>query len=102
VGGWIPIAFDDMTGGSPIGSLPRDPIQSALDGDSGDYYYSYGANADFTFKLVANMESTYYSGTTGPGDVESKDGGTENTLYEVGTDMSRTIISTSSTCYPNR
>ena len=97
-GGWIPIPFDEMAGGSPIGSLPRDPNQSTV---TGDYYYSYGANADFTFKLVANMESTYYSaaGTTG---VEDTDGGTEVTLYEVGTDMSRTIIVAGDTCYPNR
>ena len=98
VDGWIPIAFDGMAGGSPIGSLPHDPNQSAV---TGDYYYSYGANADFTFKLVANMESTYYSqGETG--DVESTDGGTESTLYEVGTDMSRTIIVAGPTCYPSR
>jgi len=98
VSGWIPIAFDGMTGGSPIGSLPRDPNQSAV---TGDYYYSYGANTDFTFKLIANMESTYYAaaGTTG---VEDIDGGTETTLYEVGTDLTRTIIAAGPTCYPNR
>jgi len=98
IDGWIPIAFNDMAGGSPIGSLPRDPSQSVL---NGDYYYSYGANADLTFKLVANLESTNYS-SGGPGDVESTDGGTEPSLYEVGTDLTRTLIVAGPTCYPNR
>ena len=95
--GWIPINFDGMAGGSPIGSLPADPNITLIDATPGRYYvYMVGHATNFTFKLVANMESTYYG--SGTGSVETGDGGTEATLYEVGTSMT-TPIATSSTCY---
>jgi len=96
--GWIPINFDGMTGGSPIGSLPTDPNKTAV-GDTPGRYYVYGVQSatDYTFKLVANMESSYYGG--GAGDVEATDGGTEATLYEVGTDMTTPIATGTDTCY---
>jgi len=99
--GWIPIDFDGMTGGSPIGVLPKDPNESAIAGDPSLYYiYGVSSDTDFTFKLVANMESTYYGG--GDGDVEATDGGTESTLYEVGTGMTLALVSSSqATCYLN-
>ena len=95
--GWIPIKFDDLAGGSPIGSLPTDPNKTLINATPGRYYvYLVGSETDFTFKLVANMESTYYS--TGDSGVEENDGGKANGLYEVGTDM--TIpVATSATCY---
>ena len=95
--GWIPIKFVDITGGSPIGALPRDP--AASDDQTGNHYYVYGllSDTDYTFKLMANMESKYYS-TDGDGDVESTDGGTVDTLYEVGTGMSL-VASTTATCF---
>jgi len=94
--GWVPIKFDDMTGGSPIGSLPRDPAASI---STGNHYYAYGvlSQTDYTFKLVTNMESTYYSsGQTG--DVETNDGGTNTGLYEVGTGMTK-VITTGTNCF---
>jgi len=96
--GWIPIDFDnDLTGGSPIGSLPSDPNKTTIAATPGRYYvYMVGNTTDYTFKLVANMESTYYG--SGAGSVETGDGGTEATLYEVGTSMT-TPIATSTTCY---
>ena len=97
--GWIPINFDGMTGGSPIGALPADPNQTAIDAEPGRYYvYQVGSTTNFTFKLIANMESTYYS-NGGDGDVESTDGGVEDTLYEVGTDMTVPIATGTGTCY---
>jgi len=98
--GWIPIAFDGLAGGSPIGSLPRDPNQSLL---AGNHYYAYGvlSATDYTFKLVANMESAYYS-KDGDGDVETGDGGTSTDLYEIGTGMTLALTATSSTCYAGR
>src|SRR5680860_44145 len=96
--GWIPINFDGMTGGSPIGSLPPDPNKTAIGASPGRYYvYGVLSATDYTFKLVANMESTYYS-MTGDGDVETGDGGTNTSLYEVGTGMMLSI-STSAACY---
>jgi prepilin-type N-terminal cleavage/methylation domain-containing protein len=97
--GWIPINFDGMTGGSPIGSLPADPNQTAIDAEPGRYYvYQVGSTTNYTFKLIANMESTYYSNGE-DGDVESNDGGTEATLYEVGTAMTIPVATGTATCY---
>lgn len=96
--GWVPINFDGMTGGSPIGSLPRDPNLTAATDSPGRYYtYLLGSATNFTFLLTANMESTYYT-TGGGGDVETNDGGNHITLYEVGTDMD-TLTTTSTNCY---
>ena len=101
--GWIPINFATTTGGSPIGSLPRDPNQSTSAGATPGYYYIYGVKSatNCTFKLVANMESTYYS-NGGAGDVESRDGGTDLFLYEVGTDLTIPIASSSDACFKGR
>ena len=97
--GWIPVNFDGISGGSPIGSLPTDPNKTTLAAEPGHYYvYEVGSTTDYTFKIVANMESTYYS-NGGVGDVESKDGGTEATLYEVGTSMTTPIATSTDTCY---
>ena len=97
--GWIPIDFTKLSGGSPIGSLPLDPNQSAASTADPAYYYVYLVDAtNLTFKLVANMESTYYSSGEG-GDVESVDGGNEGDLYEVGTDMTITVGGGTDNCY---
>lgn len=96
--GWIPINFDGMTGGSPIGSLPKDPNPTIYSASPARYYvYMVGSVTDYTFMLSANMESTYYT-TGGGGDVETGDGGSITTLYEVGTDMNE-IPTTSASCY---
>jgi len=97
--GWIPINFDGMTGGSPIGSLPTDPNKTLINANPGRYYvYLVGSATNYTFKLAANLESTYYS-TSGGGDVETGDGGTETTLYEVGTSLTTPIATGTATCY---
>jgi len=95
--GWIPISFKDMPGGSPIASLPTDPNKSV--DSTGVYYYVYlvGSDTNYTFKLVANMESDYYK-NDGSGDVESTDGGVNVNLYEVGTDMD-IAITVGTNCY---
>jgi len=96
--GWIPIKFDGMTGGSPIGALPRDPNPTIMSASPARYYtYMVGSLTNYTFLLTANMESTYYT-TEGDGDVETNDGGNHVTLYEVGTDMD-TLTATSANCY---
>ena len=96
--GWVPINFNGMTGGSPLGTLPHDPARTPVDANPAHYYvYLVGSTANDTFELVANMESTYYS-KGGDGDVESTDGGKINTLYETGTDLN-VLTATSSSCY---
>jgi hypothetical protein len=96
--GWIPINFTTISGGSPIGSLPVDPNPTAYNANPGRYYV-YLLSANNTFELLANMESTYYS-KSGSGDVESKDGGKIDSLYEVGTNLALTTT-TGSTCLLN-
>ena len=97
--GWIPIDFDnDLTGGSPIGSLPKDPNPTIATASTGRYYvYLVGSTTNYTFELIANMESAYYT-NGGPGDIETGDGGSISTLYEVGTAMS-VLTTTTAACY---
>ena len=82
--GWIPINFNAITaGGSPLGSLPHDP----LDND-GFHFYSYMASSTgLVFKLDAHMESLKYS-NGGGNDVVSTDGGGDVQSYEQGTNLS--------------
>jgi len=96
--GWIPINFSGLAGGSPIASLPRDPAQTVSTANPGHYYvYLVKSATDYTYELVANLESTYYK-SSGDGDKESTDGGSHDTLYEVGTDLT-TLSTTSANCY---
>ena len=77
--GWIPINFTAINAGSPLSVEPIDPINNAT------YFYSYAADTtNVTFEINAKMESTRYA-VGGSGDVESTDGGSSSTLYEVGT-----------------
>lgn len=89
--GWIPINFTSMAGGSPIPFLPLDPNPTAYNATTGRYYV-YLVSANYTFELVANMESDYYK-NGGTGDVESKDGGKISGLYEIGTNLALTTSS---------
>jgi len=94
--GWIPIKFTDISIGSPISSLPHDPNPTA---STGNHYYVYGVKSatDCTFKLVTNMESQAYS-SGGTNNVESNDGGTNTSLYELGTDLTL-AITTGTNCF---
>jgi prepilin-type N-terminal cleavage/methylation domain-containing protein len=50
--GWLPVNFQNVSTGAPLGSLPVDPTNQS----SSDLYYSYTTDGS-TFKLVANPES---------------------------------------------
>jgi Concanavalin A-like lectin/glucanases superfamily len=80
--GWLPVDFTKVSSGSPLGSLPADPVNTTSTG----LYYAYTVRGD-PWELTANMESTKYQ-MGGSDDVESKDGGQYPDLYEVGTDLS--------------
>lgn len=91
--GWVPINFTLISSGSPLGRLPMDPANgsTACLGTPAICFYAFEASSTVPFgkyKIHANMESVKYA-TGGTGDVESntKDGGTENTWYEVGSDL---------------
>lgn len=81
--GWIPVAFSDISGGSPIPTLPVDPSHGAT------YYYGYSCSStpNTLYELTANLESVKYRDDL---DLDNKDGGsgTNNaTIYEVGTNL---------------
>ncbi|HXF44176.1 MAG TPA: type II secretion system protein [Candidatus Paceibacterota bacterium] len=85
--GWVTIDFADISSGSPISRLPFDPNNGATTGEcadatSGACFYSYGCSGT-NYELNAIMESVKYSNGQA-GDVESKDGGNEPNVYEVG------------------
>lgn len=88
--GWIPVDFANISSGAPIGQEPVDPTNQVGSGScasgalsSCGLFYSYDMSGT-NFKLATFMESTKYT-NGGGGDVESKDGGNSNYVYEGGT-----------------
>ena len=83
--GWLPVVLSDISGGSPLSALPKDPTNTTT------YFYSYACdNTSKWFEFHSKMESCRYShansgcGGAGADDVEGADGGSSLTLYEVG------------------
>ena len=79
--GWIPVNLTSVPGGAPLSVLPIDPTNDST------YFYSYACdNTAKTYELNANMESDRYK-AGGPDDKASntKDGGNNDNVYEVGT-----------------
>ncbi|MEM1973891.1 MAG: type II secretion system protein [Thermoplasmata archaeon] len=78
--GWIPINFTELKT-SPITYLPIDPINSYSSGFFYTYAFSRGTKE---FELNANLEysENKYGGKQ---DKTSKDGGSDNEIYEAGT-----------------
>ncbi|MBU2101599.1 type II secretion system GspH family protein [Patescibacteria group bacterium] len=78
--GWVNVDLDELTGGSPLSVLPIDPT------NSGTYAYCYmGSSTPLTWELAAILESTKF-GTTD--NLDAIDGGTDDTVYEIGSDLS--------------
>ncbi len=95
--GWLPIDMKtaNLSSGLPVSAWPVDPINVT----STDLFYAYrpsstlvaactgsAGNACNSYEINAVMESGKYS-NLGANDVESKDGGTNINLYEVGTNL---------------
>lgn len=78
--GWIPLNFTKISGGSPISSLPIDPVNST----SSRNYYSYIQGG--SFELAASFESASYK-MGGDKDKASTDQGSYPDLYEVGSNL---------------
>lgn len=77
--GWLPVAFSDITSGSPIASMPVDPT------NTGDFIYRYACDqGPATYELNGKFESSKY--TAGADEKLTKDGGDNDSFYEVGTD----------------
>lgn len=79
--GWVSVNLGSIPGGSPLSTLPRDPVNDTAN----NYEYRCSSNALATFELNSVMESLRYS-NTGTDDVESTDGGDDADGYEVGND----------------
>jgi prepilin-type N-terminal cleavage/methylation domain-containing protein len=56
--GWIPLDFQNISSGSPFGSLPTDPTNQSSSG----LYYTYTTNGS-QYQILAPMESQKYKGT---------------------------------------
>jgi prepilin-type N-terminal cleavage/methylation domain-containing protein len=79
--GWIPVNFNKISSGSPLGSLPVDPTNQS----SSNLFYTYQANST-QYELTAVMESQKYLS------VASSDGGTYSDLYEKGSNLSLALM----------
>lgn len=74
--GWVPINFNLVSTGSPLGTLPQDPTNQTSSG----LFYSYSTDGS-RYELTANMESQKYQSYS------INDGGTYSNLYEYGTSL---------------
>lgn len=75
--GWIPVDFQSISSGSPLSSLPADPVNQT----SSNLYYVYQTNGN-TFALSAFMESQKYAKTM------QANGGMDPALYQIGSGIS--------------
>jgi prepilin-type N-terminal cleavage/methylation domain-containing protein len=53
--GWLPVNFTNISAGSPLGSLPVDPVNQTSTG----LFYAYNTNGP-QFEVTANLESQKY------------------------------------------
>lgn len=87
INGWVPVALNDTAGGSPIASLPLDPVSASsvtFSNTNPLYAYFYTCSSTgMVFELNANLESVRYS-QGGTDDKESTDGGDKAYMYETG------------------
>ncbi len=79
--GWVPVDLKAISSGSPLGSLPIDPVNSS----SSRLFYTYTTNGT-QYEVTAAMESTKYR-LGGSGDVIAGDGSSLATVYAKGTNL---------------
>jgi len=87
--GWIPIYFDQLSGGAPISNEPLDPANALQNPASGT------TNADFTYRYACNVSTLKWeadtvlesSAYTTQENKMAKDGGNNSNYYEIGTDL---------------
>jgi hypothetical protein len=81
--GWIPVNFSQMSTRAPFGALPVDPINTTSSGN----YYTYVTGG--SWELNTRLESNKYG--YNPDNLQTisrTDGGNNDYLYEVGTNLS--------------
>jgi hypothetical protein len=72
--GWIPINLASTSSGTPLGSLPIDPVNTTSSG----YYYTYVTNGGGNYELTMVPESQKEA------PVAASDGGVDPASYETG------------------
>jgi len=77
--GWIPIDFTQIKSGSPLASLPADPVNTT----SSDNYYLYVPGIGGTYATAAMLESDKYLKANA-----AKDAGTDPGRFERGNNLS--------------
>ena len=75
--GWIPVNFSNISFGSPLSSLPVDPINAT----SSRNYYTYVSGG--SYELTAALEAAKNK-LGGANDLVSRDGGDSVSLFETG------------------
>ncbi len=76
--GWLPVNFNSISSGSPLGTLPADPINNATTSN----YYTYNTDGfDWVLKSPT-LESVKQQS------LATKDGGRSPTVYEAGSALS--------------
>ena len=93
--GWLPVDLGQISGGSPIRSMPLDPVNAVgtpTSPDSADLVYRYACqhdggpdNPSTVFEINAQLESDTY-GPNGQ-DLEAIDGGDNAIYFEAGTSV---------------
>jgi prepilin-type N-terminal cleavage/methylation domain-containing protein len=92
--GWVPVKLNGLIGGSPISSIPVDPINKIVINGStlavitnSALTYRYACRkSPLSFEINARLESATY-GPGGTDDKSAKDGGNNPNLYETGNDL---------------
>ncbi len=81
--GWVPVDLNIISGGSPLATLPLDPVNDGI-----HFFYAYACNNALNqFEFDAHLESDQYQ-NGGSDDKESTDGGDNISEYEVGNNLS--------------
>jgi prepilin-type N-terminal cleavage/methylation domain-containing protein len=92
--GWVPVKLSGLVGGSPISSMPVDPVNkivvtgstlAVITNNALTYRYAC-RKSPLSFEIDTRLESSAY-GVSGADDKSAKDGGNNTSLFEVGTDL---------------
>ncbi len=78
--GWVPVNFNAISSGSPIGQEPIDPINTGV-----NVYRYVASTTSNTFELLASCESAKYTNATNGTCAMS--GNASTTLYQTGTSI---------------
>ncbi len=77
--GWVPLNFGNIYGGSPVSSLPVDPINDVSSGK----YYAYVMGGSYSLSALIESEKNF----------ALKDGGRYVEMFEAGTNLSLLPVS---------